>query len=205
MFSCEDDVQVNKISGSLFLDCNNTPASSSQIALKTLSGGSFSDKEIIASSFVSDNGSYDLTYELGEKQSGFGDIVYVNNQGTSTILQKVPLNQNVSASIYLENKSTVIFENNGTRILGIQDTLYYGISGIESSVVGPINGKIDTLQVNVISEYNTSKAATIYYGIGLSDFNKSKEALNIADSVLRHISLTLTGCSQSELVDLGIN
>lgn len=213
LLSCEEETQVNQVSGLYYQDCSQTPVSNAQLALKTRIANSFSEVNIIGSAYVNSSGAFQFTYELEEGQIGIGDLMQVDENGGTTILQSLTLNQDEYLVLYsslIPNKQStisIIVENSGTRQFMSQDTLYFGVSplNIESFVVNPGSGKIDTLNVNITTQYNSTQAATLYYGVGLIEFDSSKAALEGTTAVSTHKSLILHPCSQTELVDLAIN
>lgn len=213
LLSCEEETQVNQVSGFYYQDCSQKPASNAQLALKTRIANSFSEVNIIGSAYVNSNGAFQFTYELEEGQTGIGDLMQVDENGGTTVLESVPLNQDKYLVLYSslvpskQSAVSIIIENNGTRQFTSQDTLYIGVSPLntESFIVNPDSGKIDTLNVNITTQYNSTQVATLYYGIGLNEFNSSKTALGGTSAVSTHKSLILHPCSQTELVDLAIN
>lgn len=207
IFSCEDEVQINSISGTIYQDCSNIPLSSKQIALKAQTTQSFSEPEIIASAYTNNSGGFQFSYELGEKKKGLGDLFIVNQDGLEILIEGLTLNTNLELNLYKNNTAQIELKNSGSRQFSIQDTLFVGVNpGTEEyTVLNPSNGTLDTIQVQVLNQFNSTTELTIFYGVGKSDFELSKEALTIEDSTLRHKSLNLTGCSQIEIVDLVIN
>lgn len=207
LFSCEDEVQINSISGSIYVGCNNTPIASQQIALKAQATQSFSEPEIIASAYTNSSGSFQFSYELGENKKGLGDLFVVNQDGLEPLIEGLTLNSNLELNLYLNNVAEIVLNNSGSRQFSNQDTLFVGFNtGIEEyAIVNPDNGTLDTIHVQILNQFNSVQEATLFYGVGLDEYKLSREALTIEDSTLRHKSLNLTGCSQIEIVELVIN
>ncbi|MBL1145658.1 MAG: hypothetical protein D8M25_12050 [Bacteroidetes bacterium] len=205
--ACSDETIVNEVSGTIYKNCDNSTYGYAEIALKTNRGGSFSDPIILGGDVANGDGYFQFTYELKESEKGTAELILSNPDGYTVLLDDLPLNRDIKTNIYIENKSPVSIKLSGSRVFQITDTLFIGVknTSIKEQVVQPTNGVIATLKINVPNEYKSTTQKTIYYGVGTSDFQKSKDALSIPDSVYQHVSLQLKGCDVSEQVDLTIN
>ena len=206
LVSCQEETRVNSFSGRLYSNCNST-RSSSEVALKTNTGESFSEQILLGGAITDANGYFNFTYELEERDKGTGDIILINEQGFQTILTSVPVNMDNSLNIYINNLATLYLDLSGGRVWQVTDTLFYGIddAGNISSTIQPSNGRIDTLFKSVIQKYEGSTEATFFYGIGRDNLNQAIDSLSNPKSSFQNFPIELEGCNNIEQIDLIIN
>ena len=193
LFSCKEDTRINKIQGRLFQECDQA-ISGGEVALKTNETGSFSNSLILGSAITDGNGNFSFTYELEEGDIGTGDLIYVNRVGFETLRSGVTLNQDLNIELHRNNNIELYVELGGSRVFSSNDTLFYGVESMESFTIQPSSGFIDTLAINILNREGGSTSSEFYYGVGSSDFLKSKEAASIQDSVFQNISLSIMTC-----------
>jgi len=206
LFSCAEDTQVNLISGQLFESCDN-PLGPIEIALKANVGASFGDPLILGSGVSEGNGVFNFTYELEEDDKGTADIILITNSGFETLITGLEVNKDMNLTLYRNNTSKTLIELAGSMTFELDDTLFYGLSqtGEEKFVVQPSNGIVDSLLFAKPNTVDNQLSTIIYYGVNRTDFNLSKEALTIKDSVFQNISITFEGCNPSRTAMLLIN
>ncbi len=204
--SCQEETRVNSFSGRLYANCITT-SSSSEIALKTNIGSSFSEQILLGGAVTDANGSFNFTYELEERDKGTGDIILINEKGFQTILTDIPVNRDNNLNLYINNTATIYLDLSGGKIWQATDTLYYGIDDTENiySLMQPSNGRIDTLFKDVIQKYEGSTEATFFYGVGRSNLNQAIDSLSNPKSSFQNLPIDLEGCDNFEQIDLVIN
>ncbi len=204
--ACDDDSQINLVEGTLYRDCN-TPLPYRELALKSKIEGSFSEVIILGAATTDADGRFQFTYEMGEEEEGLGEMIYVSDQGYTTILDNLILNRDVILNLYLENRSAIQIALSGNRNFSPNDTLYYSITGNgqEFYRIQPANGLIDTIYSQVPARYNGQTSRLFYYGIGLADFSKARQAVGIADSTYQHIPIDLSACGPLQTLSLKLD
>ncbi len=207
IFSCREGTQVNVINGTLFQDCS-TRIPNAEIALKANIGANFGEPIILGTSITNDQGAFNLTYNLDEDDEGTADLLLINSVGFETLISSIKLNINQDLVLFRVNESNLLVNLDGTKVYGVLDTLFYGISytSLESFKVQPSVGLIDTLNF-LVPNYTAGSnlETTFYYGIGNADFELSKEAVEISDSSYQNIPLIIYGCSAIDSVTMVIN
>jgi hypothetical protein len=193
--SCKENTRVNLVSGFVFQDCAS-PLPNVEIALKSNVEGSFSSQIILGSGITAADGSLRFTYELDEEDLGSGSLLLVKSTGFETLIDDIELNQDVSLNLFRNDFTSLVIELSGSKVFASNDTLYYGVAGNEFEYfkVQPSNGAIDTIQVLNSTPNKNNVSEVIYYGVGSSDFNKSREAVSITDSTFNNQNVVLNGC-----------
>lgn len=205
LFSCKEETRVNTVEGFLYQDCG-FPLGGTEVAFKANQGGSFTEPLIFATDVCEPNGYFRFTYELEEDKTGTADLIIVENEGYTTVLQDIPLNRDQQLTARRVNESPIIFTYTGQRVFQPTDTLFYGVqAGIETYVVQPLVGFKDTLYSRLPNTINPKRWVAFYFGAGRNDFNLSKEAFSIQDSSYNHVWLEVEGCGDIEQFDLRIN
>ena len=205
LFSCKEETRVNNIEGFLYQDCG-FPLGGTEVAFKANQGGSFTEPLIFATDICEPNGYFRFTYELEEDKFGTADLIIVEKEGYSTVLQDVPLNKDQQLTARRINESPVIFTYTGQRLFQASDTLFYGVQGgKETFVVQPVVGFKDTLYSRLPNTINPKRWVAFYFGVGSNDFDLSKESLSIQDSSYNHVWIEVEGCGDIEQFDLWIN
>jgi len=205
LIACKEEVQTYKISGYLYKDCNQ-PASGVQLLLKANPERSFSSVEILGSEIVHADGRFDIFYELKENIRGTAELQVVNSSGFKTVYTDLAVNRDHALTLFVENTSGVTLTRGG-RNLNSSDTLFYGITetNIERRFIGPPKGILDSLEIGLPNRNGGAIWRILYFGVGTSDFNRSKEALNIADSSFQHIAIKLEGCFELDTFNIFVN
>ena len=206
--SCEEDTQVNRVRGTLLNDCTN-PLGSVEIALKANVGASFSDPLILASTFTGTDGVFDFTYELEEEDQGTADLILIREKGFETLLEGLSLNMDHQLILRLNNLSQVIINIFVDRTLTPTDTLFYAFENEDEifTEIMPTNALVlDSVFTKVANLDGTAAVFTrIYYGLGTSELQLSKEALSIQDSIFQHAFVNLSGCGDRDTTFFLIN
>lgn len=205
LFSCQEDSSINKISGRVYSDCQN-PLANAQIGLKSSAISGTNDPLILTSAITDEDGTFEMTYEVEKNDKGTAELIWLKKEGYATIVKNIPLRETLNLNVYLNNQSTIYFNLKLDSALQPTDTLYYGISGFEVDTfrIQPMAGALDTLILDVPNKIEGGTMATVYYGIGTNDFQLSKEASSLQDSIYQNIPLNLEGCSATEQVEFQI-
>tara|TARA_B100001109_G_scaffold254421_1_gene254080 strand:+ start:702 stop:1361 length:660 start_codon:yes stop_codon:yes gene_type:complete len=206
LYSCKEEVVVSEISARVYENCDQV-ASQVEIALKANSSfGSFNEPTILASAITDGNGYVRLSYELDESKSGRADLIKINSNGYQTLISNLDLKKDFDLDLYATNTTTLYLSLNSNRVLTLQDTLFvqFSYGPIEKFYVQPANGVIDTFKIDVPNLLNASTFTWLNYGIGIAQFNLSKEALTIEDSLYQNIGLLLEGCPKDGQVEIAI-
>lgn len=208
LLGCKNDTVISKISGTLYLNCNN-PAVNLEVGLKTIGVNGNSESLILGSAITNTNGEFNFTYEVDDKDAGEVELILFQNQGYSTIIKNLPLKRDLGLeNLYMASSSSLILTLGGEYQFTANDTLFYGISNPStiSYQLMPENGTLDTLLFNFDAIINGNTLPLIVcYGIGQSDYNKSLEAANITDSSYQNIELKLLPCTTIEVDSIIIN
>lgn len=206
LFSCTEDTQVNLISGRLFEDCN-TPAGSSEIALKANVGSSFGDPILLGSGITQANGVFNFTYELEEDDQGTADIILITNRGFETLISGIDVNENIELTLYRRDTGQVVIQLTGSKMFDLDDTLFYGLTltGEEKFVVQPANGIIDTFYYSKRNTANNKITAKVYFGDTKVDFDLARVATTTNGNNFQNRFLIASGCSPIDTILLPIN
>ncbi len=208
LLGCKNDTVISKISGTLYLNCNN-PAVNLEVGLKTIGVNGNSESLILGSAITNTNGEFNFTYEVDDKDAGEVELILFQNQGYSTIIKNLPLKRDLGLeNLYMASSTSLILTLGGEYQFTANDTLFYGISNPStiSYQLMPENGTLDTLLFNFDAIINGNTLPLIVcYGIGQSDYNKSLEAANITDSSYQNIELKLLPCTTIEVDSIIIN
>jgi len=205
--SCKENTRVNLVTGIVYQDCTS-PLANVEIALKSKVGGSFNGPIILGSGITTADGTLRFTYELDEEDLGTGSLLFVKPTGFEVLIDNVDLNQDlISLDLFRNDLSQLIIQLSGSKLFGINDTLYYGLTHNEGSFfnVQPTSGVLDTIAA-VSSAPNTNEVTEyFYYGIGSNDFMRAKASASISDSTFNKQAALLNGCGSETLVNLVIN
>lgn len=206
LVSCKENTQVNLVSGKVFENCAQ-PLASTEIALKSNVGGSFSAPIILGSGITAPDGTLNFTYELEEEDLGTGSLLLIKSSGFEVLLDNVELNQDVDLTLYRNDLSTVKVQLAGTRTFSLTDTLYYSTARIMDvyQKVQPVNGIIDSLTISSSNPNADNQQEVLYYGVGLLDFRLAEVGANIDDSTYNKLQIVLNGCGTETVVNLIIN
>ena len=207
LFACREETRVNMVSGTLFQDCESRLANA-EVALKANIGVDFGEPIILGTAVTNGSGEFNFTYELEEDDKGSADLLLIKTKSFETLIQDVKLNIDQRLVLFRNNKSSVVVNLLGSKVFVPADTLFYGVSrnNLETFKVQPNNGTLDTLMLSVPNlPTGDTTAATFYYGVGTSDFQKAKKALSINDSSYQHIPLLLKGCNESNVAEMTLN
>jgi hypothetical protein len=206
--SCKEKTRVNLISGKVYQDCT-IPLSNTEIALKSNTDGitSFSSPIILGSGITAADGTLTFTYELEEEDIGTGSLLLIKSTGFETLISSIRLNTDVNINLYRNDISKVGIQLTGSRVFGVNDTLYYSITGNDetSIMVQPNAGTIDTIHVQSSMPNSTNAEETFYYGIGTAEFIRSKAIARNTDSSFNKIAVNLNGCGTQTDIVLLIN
>ena len=202
--SCSDKTQINLVSGKLFEECEVVLASQ-EIAIKANVGG-FSGPVILGSGISKPDGTYNFTYELDEENSGTGEFILVTTQGFTTIVQGVPLNEDISFDHYKKDTIQITVVLEGSRIYTASDTLFFGYNGTgeEYSVVEPVNGDLISIQSSLSGEFGNTAPLRVYYGVGEVEFTEAKNQ-TANETAVRNIDLSITPCNLMDTARIEIN
>lgn len=205
--SCQEETIVSQVTGTLYQDCSGNGLPFAEVAFKTNVGGSFTEPIIIGANSTNANGNFHFTYELDENDVGTADLILTTSNGYSNLIQNLPLSKDHQLVLFIDNESRLFVNLSGTRVYSATDTLFMALSNNNdvSFVVQPQVGYIDTLKAKTPNLYQSQASGTFYYGVGKADFDKSKEALGIADSTYNHININFSGCVANDLLNLVIN
>lgn len=207
LISCTEKTKVNLVSGTLFNNCTDV-LPNSEIALKANVSGSFTEPIILGSAISDSQGNFNFTYELEEEDNGTGNIILVQQNGFETIVENIELNENRSFNIYRSNSTEVAIKAIGNRVFSSSDTLFYGFTNTNSelSLIQPVNNSfIDTIQISSTINLSEEQSTILYYGVGTADFNLSKEATTIQDSVFQNVTVVLGGCGEFVQTEVEFN
>lgn len=204
--ACEKDSIISEISGTFYSDCEQ-PYDNAEIGLKSSGLSGNSEPLILGSAITNKDGSFSFTYELEDNEGGNADLILFNKVGYETIIKNIPLKRNLDLQLYLNNEATIVLNLLANQPLLPNDTLFYGITklNVDTFKLQPQTGVLDTIVKEVPNTFDGGMSATIYYGVGTADFLKSKEAVELQDSVFQNISLNLEGCLKVEQDTLQIN
>lgn len=204
--SCKENTRVNLISGKVFQDCN-TPLANVEIALKSNVGGSFNTPIILGSGITAADGTLRFTYELEEEDLGTGSLLLIKPTGFDVLVEDIELNQDVDRELFRNDSSQLIVQLLGGRMFSQTDTLYYGITSneVEYSAVQPVQGVVGTVVVANSSPNVDNVSETVYFGVGITDFMRSKASASNADSTYNKQVVTLNGCGTETTTTLVID
>lgn len=200
--ACKEETRVSTVEGFLFNDCS-FPLAGTEVAFKANRGGAFAEEIILASNVCDANGYFRFTYELEEDKVGSANLIMVESEGFTTVLQQIPLNKDQQLRAFKNNATPVIFKLTGTKVFLPTDTFYYGIqNGPELSVIQPSIGFSDTLYTKFGNVLGQDRWIAFYFGFGKNNFQLSKEALSIQDSLFQNVYVNVSGCDDLEAFDL---
>ncbi len=202
--SCKEETRVNHVEGFLYYSCGE-PLSDAEVAFKANSGSSFTEPLILATDVTEPNGYFNFTYELEEDKKGNADLILVESTGYTTLIEALAINEDHVLDAYVNNETSVTFTYTGAKPLTANDTLYYGIQGgVESYKVQADTGYSNVVKTKLPSTLNPKKWVAFYFGVGLAEFNLSKEALSIEDSTYNHRWMQVSGCGDSKSINLWV-
>lgn len=206
LLACSEETQINHVRGVIFRDCNSALVNE-QILLKANIAQSITSPDILAGATTDANGNFDFTYELNKNKNGLGNIQLVSQNGFLTLFENLSLNKDQNLTLYLENTATINVELAGQRNFNTTDTLLYSTNYSQKnySTIQAINGSLQNVNASLPNTNGSYVDAIFFYGIGLADFNKAKEASTIKDSVYQNISIALGGCFRTDSLVLTID
>lgn len=206
LIACQEDTRVNAVKGQLFKDCQSL-LPNVELAMKTNPGGTFQEAFIIGSGTTNNQGEFDFSYELKEEDRGSGDLILLQTNGFKTLISNLELNQDFQLLLFKENEARLEVSLSLNQPLSMNDTLFFGVEvgGLEKEIVQPNAGVLDTLKINIPNSLEGSISSRLFFGLGRLEFEQSKEALGISDSVFQHVPVQLSGCTAMDRAEIIIN
>lgn len=204
LFSCKEETRVNRVEGYLYNNCGE-PASGAEVAFKANPGLSFTEPLVLATDICSSSGYFLFTYEQEETKSGTADLIVVEDPGYTTVLVDIPINKDQNLTAIRNNRSTILFNYVGPRVLTATDTLYYGFQSDQGNTeAGAAIGFKDTLFFDLPNTLEPATWITVHYGIGKNDYQISQESVSIADSIYNYVWIEARGCGDTDTLNISL-